>query len=54
VRVDRIEVASCRVSEGEHATVRLICDWARSAGWLDRIEVLGLPPDAHGYGMTFD
>ncbi|WP_266366878.1 alpha-isopropylmalate synthase regulatory domain-containing protein [Tellurirhabdus rosea] len=40
VRVDRIEVASARVSDGEFQAVRKITDWAREAGLLDRIEVL--------------
>lgn len=41
VRVDRIEVASARVSEGEAAAVRRITTWARRANLLDRIETLG-------------
>ncbi len=41
VRVDRIEVASARVSDGERRAVSLICRWAESAGLLDRVEVLG-------------
>jgi len=41
VGVDRIEVASAGVSEGEREAVRRIVEWARSAGALDRIEVLG-------------
>src|SRR5689334_5186234 len=41
VKVDRIEVASARTSEGEHASLRRIVGWADSAGRLDRIEVLG-------------
>ena len=41
VRVDRIEIASARVSEGEHGTVKLICNWARRNKLLDRVEVLG-------------
>jgi D-citramalate synthase len=41
LRVDRIEVASTRVSEGERRAVQLICDWARSCGLLSRVEVLG-------------
>lgn len=39
--VDRIEIASARVSDGEHATVKRIADWANEHGYLDRIEVLG-------------
>ncbi len=41
LRVDRIEVASARVSEGEKDAVTAICRWARQAGMLDRVEVLG-------------
>lgn len=40
VRVDRIEIASARVSEGELLAVKKITDWARSNGCLDKIEVL--------------
>lgn len=40
VRVDRIEVASARVSEGELEAVRGITKWASSVGFLDKIEVL--------------
>ncbi len=40
VKVDRIEVASARVSEGEFQAVRKITDWARANGLLDKIEVL--------------
>lgn len=41
VNVDRIEVASARVSEGEKDAVRMICRCAQSVGKLDRVEVLG-------------
>ena len=41
VNVDRIEVASARVSEGEKEAVRSICQWALRAGMIDRVEVLG-------------
>lgn len=41
VRVDRVEVASARVSDGERRAVSLICRWAEGAGLLDRVEVLG-------------
>ncbi len=39
--VDRIEIASARVSEGEYQTVRRITEWADKAGYIDKIEVLG-------------
>ena len=41
VNVDRVEVASARVSDGEKDAVKMICRWARQAGKLDRVEVLG-------------
>lgn len=39
--VDRLEVASARVSEGEYDAVRSIAAWAQKKGMLDRVEVLG-------------
>ncbi|GIX29989.1 MAG: 2-isopropylmalate synthase [Porticoccaceae bacterium] len=39
--VDRIEVASAGVSEGEREAVAAILDWARGEGLDGRIEVLG-------------
>lgn len=41
VNVDRIEVASARVSEGEKQAVSMICNFAEREGMLNRIEVLG-------------
>ena len=41
LRVDRIEVASARVSEGEKKAVADICAWAAKHDWLHRVEVLG-------------
>lgn len=41
VNVDRIEVASARVSEGEREAVKMICRYAQMADMLDRVEVLG-------------
>ncbi|MCA0365463.1 MAG: 2-isopropylmalate synthase [Bacteroidetes bacterium] len=40
VKVDRLEVASARVSDGEFEAVRKITDWAKSRGFLEKIEVL--------------
>ncbi len=40
LKVDRIEVGSARVSDGEFEAVKIICDWARRHGYLDRVEVL--------------
>ena len=41
IGVDRIEVASTRVSEGEREATRLITKWARKARTGKRVEVLG-------------
>jgi D-citramalate synthase len=40
VKVDRIEVASARVSDGEFEAVKKITRWAKSKGLLKKIEVL--------------
>lgn len=40
LKVDRIEVASARVSDGELSAVQQITEWAENVGYLDRIEVL--------------
>lgn len=41
LKVDRIEVASARVSEGEFAAVKKISAWAAKHGHINKIEVLG-------------
>ena len=41
VGVDRIEIASTRVSEGEREAARLVTDWARKRRLLSRVEILG-------------
>lgn len=40
LHVDRIEIASARVSEGEFQAVKNITDWAESHGYIDRVEML--------------
>jgi D-citramalate synthase len=40
LRVDRVEIASARVSEGEFASVKAIMDWANFHGYTQKIEVL--------------
>jgi (R)-citramalate synthase len=40
VKVDRIEVASARVSDGEFDAVKKITKWAKDNGYLDKVEVL--------------
>ena len=41
LNVDRIEVGSARVSDGEKDGVRMICRYAQQIGCLERVEVLG-------------
>jgi D-citramalate synthase len=41
LKVDRIEVASAGVSEGERKAVTRIAEWSTSEGYLNRVEVLG-------------
>ena len=41
LKIDRIEVASARVSEGEFKGAQKILDWANVNGYGDRVEILG-------------
>ncbi|TWV09855.1 2-isopropylmalate synthase [Bacteroidaceae bacterium HV4-6-C5C] len=41
LKVDRVEVASARVSDGEFDAVKMICDWAARRSLLSKVEVLG-------------
>ena len=47
VQVDRIEIASARISEGERQAVTAIVDWASQHDYLDRLEVLGFIDGRH-------
>ena len=38
--IDRIEIASTRVSEGEFNAVKNITEWAEGAGYIEQVEVL--------------
>ena len=40
LNIDRIEIASAHVSEGELKAVKGITDWAKSNGYINRIEIL--------------
>ena len=40
LKVDRIEIASARVSEGELQAVKDVTNWAKTNGYLDQVEVL--------------
>lgn len=41
INVDRIEVASAQVSDGEKDAVKMICRYANQIGMLNKVEVLG-------------
>ena len=41
LHVDRIEIASARVSEGEFLSVNQVCSWASKQNFIDKIEILG-------------
>ena len=41
LKVDRVEVASARVSDGEMEAVRMICEWAALRNHLHKVEVHG-------------
>jgi len=41
LNVDRVEIASAKVSEGEHDAVKKMAQWAIKNGYIDRLEVLG-------------
>ena len=45
LHVNRVEVASARVSDGEFECVKKVCDWARETDNLCHIEVLGFVDD---------
>lgn len=54
VRVNRLEVASARISKGEFEGVRRIVEWARDHGYLDKIEVLGFVDGRHSLDWIHD
>lgn len=41
LNVDRVEIASARVSDGELESARAICHWAKRNDYLSRVEILG-------------
>lgn len=45
LKVDRIEIASARVSEGEFLAVKKIAEWASKNGFIDAVEVLTFVDD---------
>ncbi len=45
VKVDRIEIASARVSEGEFKAAKKVLDWAAKTENLEKVEILGFVDD---------
>lgn len=41
LKIDRIEVASAKISDGEYKGVQLIAEWANENGYADKVEILG-------------
>src|SRR5690554_1100160 len=41
LKVDRVEIASARVSEGEFLSVQKMAQWAKVNGYIEKLEVLG-------------
>ena len=41
LKVDRVEIASARVSDGEFKSVQKMAQWAKKNGHIDKLEVLG-------------
>ena len=45
LKVDRVEIASAKVSDGEFETVKKVAEWAALNQYLDKIEILGFVDD---------
>lgn len=41
LKIDFIEIASARVSEGEFRGAKKVLDWANRAGYMEQVEILG-------------
>ena len=54
VRVDRIEIASARVSSGEQKAVAEVMRWARRHGHGQKVEVLGFVDRTHSADWILD
>ena len=50
LKIDRVEVASARVSKGEFKAVKNITNWAKLNGYLNKIEILTFLDD----GISLD
>ena len=47
VRVDRVEVTSARISDGDFEALQKITEWAGRKGYLDKVEVLAFVDSGH-------
>jgi (R)-citramalate synthase len=54
VNVNRVEVASARVSKGELKTVQTISDWAKSENLNHKIEILGFVDKNHSVDWIYE
>ena len=54
VGVDRLEIASARISQGEQEAVQNIAGCANNQGFLDRVEVLGFCDHDRSVDWIFD
>lgn len=52
--VDRIEIASARVSQGEFASVKRVAQWAEAHGHIHKVEVLGFVDDRQSLNWIKD
>ena len=54
LKVNRVEVASARVSAGELRSLSKICAWASANGCLERVEALGFVDDGRSVDWIYD
>lgn len=47
VKVDRVEVTSARISDGDFEALQKITEWASAKGYLDKVEVLAFVDRGH-------
>lgn len=47
VKVDRVEVTSARISDGDFEALQRITEWAKKKGYLDKVEVLAFVDRGH-------
>lgn len=54
VKVDRIEIASARVSPGEARAVKKVAEWAAKKGFLEKVMVLGFVDGTRSVDWIFE